>query len=414
MKMKRLLPVLTAAAAAILLTACSVQITSITLPESIELEKGESRALEAAYTTAQEASDESVAGAVEKLGILWSCSDETVAAVDEAGTVTALAAGEAEITAASADGRLSASCRVVVTVSPTGLQAPDTLELQLDGEEEKELGAALLPEDASPLQLTYTSSDEAVAAVDAGGRVTAVGLGECVVSVTAPGGLSAKTTVRVTQAVTGIRLSRTGGKLYVGGSVSVSVYTDPLEAPAPNAAEVTYTSDNEGVAVVKGSAEGDAGFTVKAMGEGSATITAEYKGSTAAYTVTVSKYAAPVQTETATSSQTPGQGGGASAQDPNVETPPAPSAPATNCSIDASKLRADGSCPMSDFHWMYLEPTNGYAYSANLIAAWRAAASGNVIIPGGGIGDNPRCEQCNGEVVIVAPSFTLGCQNGCW
>ena len=61
--------------------------------------------------------------------------------------------------------RLTASCRVTVGVSVTGIAAPETLELQIGETETANLGAAVLPDNATDATLTYKSSDEAVATV---------------------------------------------------------------------------------------------------------------------------------------------------------------------------------------------------------------------------------------------------------
>ena len=98
--------------------------------------------------------------------------------------------------------------------------------------------------------------------------------------------------------VTGIELSSTGGLLYVGYSASAKVYTVPYEAPAANAAEVTYTSSDESVVTVTPNTTGAAGFTVQGAAPGTATVTVEYQGHTAEYKVTVQKYVAPAQTNT--------------------------------------------------------------------------------------------------------------------
>ena len=97
---------------------------------------------------------------------------------------------------------------------------------------------------------------------------------------------------------TGIELSSTGGLLYVGYSASAKVYTVPYEAPAANAAEVTYTSSDESVVTVTPNTTGAAGFMVQGIAPGTATVTVEYQGHTAEYKVTVQKYVAPVKTNT--------------------------------------------------------------------------------------------------------------------
>ena len=134
--------------------------------------------------------------------------------------------------------------------------------------------------------------------------------------------------------VTGIELSSTGGLLYVGYSASAKVYTVPYEAPAANAAEVTYTSSDESVVTVTPNTSGAAGFMVQGIASGTATITVEYQGHTAEYNLTVQKYVAPVKTSTNKNSGTNAAQGSTtpSAQAPAATAPvtqaPAATAPA--------------------------------------------------------------------------------------
>lgn len=129
--------------------------------------------------------------------------------------------------------------------------------------------------------------------------------------------------------LTGIELSSTGGLLYVGYSASAKVYTTPYEAPAANAAEVTYTSSDESVVTVTPNTSGAAGFMVQGIAPGTATITVEYQGHTAEYNLTVQKYVAPVKTNTNKNSGTNNAQGSTtpSAQAP-AATAPVTQAPA--------------------------------------------------------------------------------------
>ena len=145
---------------------------------------------------------------------------------------------------------------------------------------------------------------------------------------------SASATATAANNLTGIELSSTGGLLYVGYSASAKVYTTPYEAPAANAAEVTYTSSDESVVTVTPNTSGAAGFMVQGIAPGTATITVEYQGHTAEYNLTVQKYVAPVKTNTNKNSGTNAAQGSTtpSAQAPAATTPvtqaPAATAPA--------------------------------------------------------------------------------------
>ena len=102
--MKKIISSLIAFAAIVcLLTACGVQITGISLPESVELEVGANEVLTVEYAAGEDAAEDAVAEAASKLALAWTSSDEAVATVDAEGVVTAVAPGEVEITAASED-----------------------------------------------------------------------------------------------------------------------------------------------------------------------------------------------------------------------------------------------------------------------------------------------------------------------
>ena len=168
--------------------------------------------------------------------------------------------------------------------------------------------------------------------------------------------------------VTGIELSSTGGLLYVGYSASAKVYTVPYEAPAANAAEVTYTSSDESVVTVTPNTTGAAGFTVQGAAPGTATVTVEYQGHTAEYNLTVQKYVAPVKTNTnknygtnnAQGSTTP------SAQAP-AATAPVTQAPAATTPTPAPTPAPAPTTPPAESqpNIVYEKPQEGVGYDIN-------------------------------------------------
>ena len=179
--MKKLIAVALAAAVAVSLVACGkVSIDTVGLPESQVLNKGDVIQLMPEYGSEKTEDAEKIAKASEKLTLEWSSSDESVASVDATGLVTAVAAGEADITAKIADTEISATCTVKVEVPVDAVTAPENLEFT-EGDEGKSLDAKITPEDATNVMLKYESSDEAVATVDENGVVTPVAAGECVI-----------------------------------------------------------------------------------------------------------------------------------------------------------------------------------------------------------------------------------------
>lgn len=347
MKKKIVLTVIAAAAMALSLAGCGVDISSIGLPSDVVIEKGETQQLQIEYSADDKATEEKIAEAAEKLTLEWTSSNEDVATVDENGMVTAVGAGEANITASIKDANISSTTHVKVVILPTDVDAPDALELYTNGENEKELNAKIVPEDATEVKLAYTSSDEGVATVDENGLVTAVADGECTITAyivadvpvttetatqetaavvvntedetanteaeasdsdavatmpedladvdsafgVVPDGLSATTKVTVSTKVEKIELDKTEGILYVGNSVTVNAAVTPDNATDTT---VTWSSSDESVATV------DETGKITAVATGNATITATSEDDSsvsAAYELTVQQKKAATTTK---------------------------------------------------------------------------------------------------------------------
>lgn len=377
-----ILAVVAAAAMAITLVGCGVKITNIAVPDAITVEKGEAVVLpvtfgtddapavtpETAATGESAATDEKVAKAAEKLTIEWTSSDESVATVDETGTVTAVAAGEANVTASVKDADIAASTHIKVVVTPTGVVAPESIDLVTNGENTKDLDAKLVPADATDVKLAYESSDESVATVDETGKVTAVANGECTITTyvvadakdadaselsavaveaadseetddsvatmpedlavmdsafgVVPENLKAETKVTVTTNVEGITLDKTEGVLTVGNTVTVTATVTPDTATNTS---VTWTSSDEAIATV------DSEGKITAVAPGTATITATSDSNpdaSAAYAVTVQAKKVVTSTSTKTSSKSNSGNTGSSSNSGAAAAAPSNPAPA--------------------------------------------------------------------------------------
>lgn len=181
MKLKKLAAAAVAAAMAVSLTACGVNVTGVDLPENIELTVGETAKLDVGFLGDEGAAQDKLDEAGGKLELVWASSDEKVVTVTD-GELKAVAVGEAEVTVSAKDGAITDVCKVVVTIPVEGVEVPETMELVLGEKDSAEIGAKLLPEGATGATLTYVSSDEKIATVDENGKVTAVGAGECVIT----------------------------------------------------------------------------------------------------------------------------------------------------------------------------------------------------------------------------------------
>ena len=208
--------------------------------------------------------------------VFWLTSNEKVATVDDNGKVTAVGSGEAKITATA--GGKYASCTVKVTVLVAGITLDKSeLDMTID-DEPMTLTAKVTPDGATDKTVTWSSSNEKVATVDANGKVKAVGNGEATITAKA-GDKTATCTVKVTVFATGITLDKT--------NLTMEVVDAPVKLTAkvtPDGAidgDVSWSSDKTDVATV------DANGNVTAVGNGEAKITAKASDYSATCTVKV-------------------------------------------------------------------------------------------------------------------------------
>ena len=340
MKKNIVLAVIATAAMALSLVGCGVKVTNISVPDAATLEKGESITLPVNFgtedapaetpviatgesaTAETAAQDEKIAKAAEKLTLAWTSSDESVATVDETGTVTAVAAGEAEITAAVKDTEMQDVCVITVKVSAKELKVPDTLEVKLNDTNEAAIEAKCEPKDASNISFNFASSDEEVATVDKDGKVKVLKAGECDITTTLMQDsekVAEKTThVKAFYEVESITLDSNEGKLTVGNSHTIKATVAPEEVAAETTIE--WSSSNEKVATV------DSNGKVTAVSSGNATITATAGEESANYEVTVEQ---PKKAATSNKTYTKSSSSNSAAVTPSNPAPVTPTAPVT-------------------------------------------------------------------------------------
>jgi len=114
--------------------------------------------------------------------VVWASSDEAVCTVSESGLVTSVGTGTATILVVTVDGGKTATCKVAVVIPVTEIAlSNDTLQMQVG--DKRQLTAIVGPENATDKSLEWSSSDEAVAKVDANGQVEAVAEGAALITV---------------------------------------------------------------------------------------------------------------------------------------------------------------------------------------------------------------------------------------
>lgn len=256
MKKKTLIISFVAAALALALSACGAKPAGIALgDEPLKVAVGGTAVLEPEFTWEGEAPAEAPA-------VTFASADEAVAAVDESGVVTGVAAGETTITAAV--GEVSATREVVVNIATESLTVEE-LSLHLaDGAVQAVV--AVEPAELAE-QLTFKTGDETIATVDENGNVTPAKEGHTSLLVLAPDGTRAKAMVTVWSGPKELTLTAEKTKVTKGGTVALAAVDET--GTAVDAATLSWTSSDENTATV------DETGTVKMVGTGEVTITAE-------------------------------------------------------------------------------------------------------------------------------------------
>ncbi len=117
--------------------------------------------------------------------LIWESENEEIASVDNTGLVTPKKAGKTVVSVKTADGSFKADCSVRVEQSAEGISIDKTSLSLMEGGEDGELTAKLLPEETANRRIIWASSDESVATVTANGIVTPVREGETVITAAA-------------------------------------------------------------------------------------------------------------------------------------------------------------------------------------------------------------------------------------
>ena len=283
--MKKIIAVLTALMLVFALSACGLQLTDLNLPSALNeivLEKGTSTTINfieefatEEYAT-EDVSVEQIAELLAKLEIAWTSSDTTVATVDN-GTITAVGAGSASITASVEEQSLVIPVKVIVT--PTDMKVTESIKLYINGTSGAKIDVDFSPIDSTETEVLFVSSDESVAKVDRMGVVTAVGAGSCNILVTS-GALNKTVPIEVIVKATALNLKKVSGSIYVGGSTTLKPYFMPNDAEIE---ALNFTSSDDNVATVNSNG------LVYGAGEGTAIVTVSSEGGlSATFTITVS------------------------------------------------------------------------------------------------------------------------------
>ena len=199
-------------------------------------------------------------------GLKWTSSNPEAVSVTSDGLVKALKAkSSAVITCTSADGKVSATCKIKVgAIKVTGIEITKK-SASVDVGKTIQLVAVISPSKASDKSVTWSTSDESVATVDKNGVVTGKSGGTATIYCkTNDGGFVAGCKVKVsTSKVFGVVISDSAVNAKVGQTFTLTANIVPDNASNK---KVTWSTNDASIAVV------DAQGKVTCVGKGSCQI----------------------------------------------------------------------------------------------------------------------------------------------
>ena len=185
------------------------------------------------------------------VSVTWGSSNASVASVGANGTVTAVANGNASITATSG----SASGSANVTVDQVAVRvdvSPGTASLNSIGETVQFTAEAFDANGHAVAGATFTwsSSNTSVATVDASGLVTSTGIGSAEIAAGA-GGVRATADLTVTVELVALDVSPSASTMFsVGDTLRLTAEAIDANGNAVPGIPVTWASENSGIATV--------------------------------------------------------------------------------------------------------------------------------------------------------------------
>ena len=239
--------------------------------------------------------------------IAWASGNSSVATVSSSGLVTAVAPGQATISA-SAEGKTGSST-ITVTVPPVAslLVSPSSAELLVG--KSVTLAATTLDSDGKTLTgrgISWSSSKSSIATVSSSGVVTGVAIGSAWVVASSEGKKDSASVTVTLPPVASVSVSPSSVSLDVGGTKALTVTLKDASGNTLSGRSVTWVSSDKAVTTVSSSG------VVTAVGAGSATMTAasEGKSGTASIAVTAPEPPPTTSDPTPTPDSSTGEHGG--------------------------------------------------------------------------------------------------------
>lgn len=214
--------------------------------------------------------------------VVWSTSNANVATVNQSGVVTAVALGAVTITATS-EGQSGAAAITVAQVPVASVDVSPSSASLVVGENTT---LTATPRDAAgnPLTgrtITWTSTNNSVASVNAGGVVTGVGAGSATIRASSGGQVGTASVTVTAVPIASVDVTPTSANVDVGATRQMTATPRDAQGNALTGRTISWTSSASGVASVNGNG------LVTGVAAGSATITATSEGQSGSASITV-------------------------------------------------------------------------------------------------------------------------------
>ena len=217
--------------------------------------------------------------------VSWQSSAAGIATVNASGLVTAVAAGQATITATS-EGK-SGTATITVQLPPVASITVTPVSPSLGVSQTMQMVATLRDANGAELTgrtVTWETSAAGIATVSASGLVTGVAAGQAVITARSEGQAGSTTATVLAQPpapVATVTVSPSAPTVLVNGTVQMSATMKDASGNVLSGRAVTWATSASGVATVSASG------IVTGVAAGSATITAASEGKSGTATVTV-------------------------------------------------------------------------------------------------------------------------------
>lgn len=249
--------------ATINITVQEIKLQSIAIKETTTIHKGETETLEVIFNPQNTTDDKTVK---------WLSSDTTRATVDGSGQITAVAPGQAKITAQV--GNFTDECVVTVDAPLKSIEVKEK-EFNMIKNQTGQIQYTLNPVDTTYTgAISFMSNDNTVATVDANGVVTAKREGKTVITLGSADGITAQVTINIKEIpIDSIMLDALNKTIEVGESSMLTAIIGP-DNTTDDDKTVTWSSSDDKIVSVMADAQDSSKATLKANKGGTAVITA--------------------------------------------------------------------------------------------------------------------------------------------